>query len=797
MELEEFKQKFNLPRISEYVALLSQEQKKWFWELLWEIKQVFPEIDIYHAGSSKYGYLGFGRKQLIAKRVESFLFVLHLKKNSDFVLYIADQVYRFSSKYQKVLPQGYDKNVQERIQFKDWLYSVKEYTEEVGGDFKGSGFFPVEYGVEDYFTTEEAYNFLREKYKKNKQESKKVVGFTNNSNREMALILENLRPSLFIGSDPENNQIFEFSFIDNNSKIFGKYDENEGRHYGLKSHATSLSKGNKAYYIEINSLNDLKKFCEWYELDIHPSLDNSNSKENKEMLNKMVQPLNRILFGAAGTGKTFNTINHALSIIEDKSLEDLEKEEREYLKNRFDEYKNKGQIKFVTFHQSFSYEDFVEGIRAETVEDNEGKKNIEYPVVSGVFKSLCDTAQSKVILESQKNNFDPSANEIWKMSLGRAGEDEDIFDYCIKNHCVLLGWGDDINFSGATNRKQVEEIMDENGYEDYRKKYPSASRFVNDFKNKTKVGDLIIISDGNYKFRAIGEISGNYELLPDSDDAPRYVQKKSVKWLKLFKPSLNVEQLFDKVLSQQTIYNLANAINLTKLKNLLDSHQKEDNDKKFVLIIDEINRGNISRIFGELITLIEESKRQGAEEQLSVTLPYSKYELTVPNNLYLIGTMNSSDRSLTGLDIALRRRFTFIEMPPQPNLLKDITVDGVDIERLLTVINQRIEILIDRDHCIGHANFMVLKEQPTLENLAHIFKQKIIPQLQEYFFDDWAKINLVLNGNGMLKPKPVEKSAIFPNVDSEDLGYFEDKKTWELVATSFKSIESFAKIIQH
>jgi 5-methylcytosine-specific restriction protein B len=187
-------------------------------------------------------------------------------------------------------------------------------------------------------------------------------------------------------------------------------------------------------------------------------------------------------------------------------------------------------------------------------------------VVSGVFKSLCDTAQSKVILESQKNNFDPSANEIWKMSLGRAGEDEDIFDYCVKNHCVLLGWGDDINFSGATNRKQVEEIMDENGYEDYRKKYPSASRFVNDFKNKTKVGDLIIISDGNYKFRAIGEISGNYELLPDSDDAPRYVQKKSVKWLKLFKPSLNVEQLFDKVLSQQTIYNLANAINLTKLK---------------------------------------------------------------------------------------------------------------------------------------------------------------------------------------------------------------------------------------
>ncbi len=797
MELEEFKQKFNLSRISEYVALLSQEQKKWFWELLWEIKQVFPEIDIYHAGSSKYGYLGFGRKKVQAKRVEDFLFVLHLEKNGSFILYITDQTYRLLRVDEDVLPQGYDPSIQKELNLKGWLDQVKTFTEELDLDYSGEGLYPVNYEVEDYFTTLEAYNFLKTKYQKTKEATKKIVGFRNNSNRELALILENSRPSLFIGVDPEDNQYFKFNFIDNNSKIFGKYDENEGRHDGLKSHAPSLYKGYKAYYIEINNLNDLEKFCEWYELDTHQSLDNSNSKENKEMLNKMVQPLNRILFGAAGTGKTFNTINHALSIIEDKSLEDLEKEEREYLKNRFDEYKNKGLIKFVTFHQSFSYEDFVEGIRAETVEDNEGKKNIEYPVVSGVFKSLCDTAQSKVILESQKNNFDPSANEIWKMSLGRAGEDEDIFDYCVKNHCVLLGWGDDINFSGATNRKQVEETMDENGYEDYRKKYPSASRFVNDFKNKTKIGDLIIISDGNYKFRAIGEISGNYELLPDSDDAPRYVQKKSVKWLKLFKPSLNVEQLFDKVLSQQTIYNLANAINLTKLKNLLDSHQKEDNDKKFVLIIDEINRGNISRIFGELITLIEESKRQGAEEQLSVTLPYSKYELTVPNNLYLIGTMNSSDRSLTGLDIALRRRFTFIEMLPQPNLLRDMSVDGVDIERLLTVINQRIEILIDRDHCLGHANFMNLKEKPTLDNLSDIFKQKVIPQLQEYFFDDWAKINLVLNGNGMLKPKPVKKSAIFPNVDSEDLGYFEDKKTWELVPTSFTSIESFAKIIQH
>lgn len=169
----------------------------------------------------------------------------------------------------------------------------------------------------------------------------------------------------------------------------------------------------------------------------------------------------------------------------------------------------------------------------------------------------------------------------------------------------------------------------------------------------------------------------------------------------------------------------------------------------------------------------------------------------MPDNVYLIGTMNSSDRSLTGLDIALRRRFTFIEMPPKPELLNDVNVEDVDVQQLLTVINQRIEVLLDRDHCIGHANLMSLKDQPTLQNLADIFKQRIIPQLQEYFFDDWSKINMVLNANGMLKPKAVEKSALFPNVDTDSEGFFEDQKTWELVDSTFDSIESFTKIIKH
>ncbi|WP_019383852.1 McrB family protein [Acinetobacter venetianus] len=478
-----------------------------------------------------------------------------------------------------------------------------------------------------------------------------------------------------------------------------------------------MDKGNNANYIEINSLTDLEKFCEWYELDTHQSIDNSNSKVNKEMSNKILQPLNRILFGAAGTGKTFNTINHAISIIEDKSLEELQTETREELKKRFDNYKNQGQIKFVTFHQSFSYEDFVEGIRAKT--DDQG--NLTYDEESGVFKELCEDAEAEIKLK-KVNELTPT----------------------------------EISINGA----------------------------IDNLINRAKNEEIIFHTKRGMEIRVTSNSSGTLFSLTSKDNNIRLSTRHIRNYLKTQSD----------IIVDQKSYEWAIA---NSLRSEIKYEKKMVQPKPYILIIDEINRGNISRIFGELITLIEDSKRQGAEEALSVTLPYSKEEFSIPHNLYLIGTMNSSDRSLTGLDIALRRRFTFIEMPPRPELLDNLEIDGVNVQELLTVINQRIEILLDRDHCLGHANFMSLEQQPTLENLSNIFKQKVIPQLQEYFFDDWAKINLVLNGNGMLKPKPVETSAIFPNVDSEELGYFEDKKIWELVPTSFNSIESFKKIIQY
>lgn len=291
----------------------------------------------------------------------------------------------------------------------------------------------------------------------------------------------------------------------------------------------------------------------------------NDSIQSKEEFNF---PLNTILYGPPGTGKTYNTIFYSVGIIEkDKSVFKGNNNDENIFK-KFKECKNKNLIKFITFHQSYGYEDFIEGIRPDL--DNESK-DLKYIIHSGIFKDMCNKA-------------------------------------------------------------------------------------------------------------------------------------------------------------------------------------KNDKENNYVLIIDEINRGNISKIFGELISLIEPSKREGESEELEVILPYSKENLTIPKNLYIIGTMNTADRSIALLDIALRRRFNFIEIMPQYDILKNEKIENIELDLLLSTINERIEFLLDREHIIGHSYFLNIN---TFEDLVQVFRNSIIPLLQEYFYNDFEKIKSVLGDNNFISSKNI------------------------------------------
>lgn len=595
------------------------------------------------------------------------------------------------------------------------------------------------------FDTDKAQLFFDESegFQAIKPATQYIAGYESLGGKQIALVRNNKKVSLFL---QPGSWLEKVRSLLSSVKV---YSADESRNSNLAANAPQLATGQPAVSVTVDSLSALQALCSAYDGDTEDSPAVSVLKHQRG--SDVSSALNQILYGPPGTGKTYATTEKAVALADPQWMAVLKSqglnaaEQRSAVKQRYEELVVAKRIAFTTFHQSFSYEDFIEGIRAETKDDQ-----VSYSVEDGVFKALAALAAEEKSPSGVTSTLSLDGRRIWKMSLGNTlkGENE-AYEDCIENNYISLGWGGNIDFSQCQDRAAIQDLYSAKTGEQYDSTSYNVSA-VNTFKNVMRRGDIVIVSDGNHKFRAIAEVDGDYYYAPESEG--RYFnQCRSVRWLRIFETSIPKEALFNKSLSQMTLYELKpSTIKLEKLKDFLTApNERSSGFDNYVLIIDEINRGNISRIFGELISLLEPDKRKGGSDERSVTLPYSKEPFSVPDNLFVLGTMNTADKSLAQLDLALRRRFEFDELMPDPELLEGILVHGVDMAELLKVLNQRIEVLLDRDHTIGHAYFWPLHSADSEEErqslLADIFAKRIIPLLQEYFFADWERIGWVLN----------------------------------------------------
>lgn len=420
-----------------------------------------------------------------------------------------------------------------------------------------------------------------------------------------------------------------------------------------------------------------------YSWPIPEKKQESKSSLSPKLVSSMTSiALNTILYWVPGTGKTYNTVNYAVSIIEDKSIEEVQNESktnRDWVRSRYEKYVKDWQIIFTTFHQSIWYEDFIEWIKAKV---NEEDWTINYIVEPWLFKNICKSAlkwENTIVdnFEESWNSLVEKLNESDFLDIPLISDDKKTFKIELNEYWTWLA-----------NRTYENGKFEKWGWIQWKSKFFSKEQLYNIYKWQPWVPQWW---HDNYRKAIVNEMKKHF-------------------WLNEYK-----ENLFS-----------------TSKKN-------------YVLIIDEINRWNISKIFWELITLLEPDKRLWWKEELKVRLPYSNEEFWVPNNLYILWTMNTADRSIALMDLALRRRFKFREIEPNSELLKDIPdIQWINIKELFETLNKRIEFLYDRDHLLWHAYFIPLKDEPKLEKLNSIMLDNIVPLLQEYFHDDWEKIQLVL-----------------------------------------------------
>lgn len=619
-----------------------------------------------------------------------------------------------------------------------------------------------------------------ENYLKNDTELQELVNSCKSENcfKDENLMILAQDIIYFLRKDEEGKLTMEQLYVDYLDWYIENFENecSEKIKLGVINFLNSLERTGKLSKEELNNYNSNVLKIVLSEIP-NTSINNLQTFERfiKELLAEesdtmKPQPLNQILYGPPGTGKTYHTITKSIQIINPDF--DLT-QNREEIKKEFNRLVENGQVQFVTFHQSMNYEDFVEGIKpyVEEVEEDE-KPQVLYEVQDGIFKEITLKASLKEVHKTQSINWDKA--DYYKLSLG-GKQRPHIHNYCIENNFISIGYGGSKDLSVLKHITNWEDFKVEfakiNPKEVEQTKYhiQAAYTFL-----KMKKGDVIVVSRGNLIIDAIGVVEGDYFF--DENQSIEYVHFRPVKWLATnmnYKP----DYFLNKVkISQMTIYEFYKRnIKVEAFSEMFGGEEIEKVEpKKHVLIIDEINRGNVSQIFGELITLIEEDKRIGKSEELYVTLPYSKEKFGVPSNLYIIGTMNTADRSVEAIDTALRRRFSFEEMPPRYDLEGlQYTINGIQAWEILKTINARIESLIDRDHAIGHAYFLNKNEEAIMDS----FYRNIIPLLQEYFFGDYGKIGLVL-GKGFVRVK--DETVKFAHFNYEGFD-FDPKETYEII----------------
>lgn len=496
-----------------------------------------------------------------------------------------------------------------------------------------------------------------------------------------------------------------------------------------------------AYSAYMSILNDIKKkmkegvikektFCELSANAYNGALNGAGQTRYDDIVGIWRRRKNIVLHGAPGTGKTYDIPELAVRLCDPSFMS--KGRSREEIVKRYNQLKDDERLTFTTFHQSLDYEDWIEGLRPVVNETSQ----VTYEIEDGVFKRLCEAAERSK-LEGNQYGISPDA-DVWKVSLKRTG-DNDVRKDCMEKGYIRIGWDE----YGA-------DISDET---DGSSRNDKGKKILNAYINKMKVGDIVMSCYSSKEIDAIGVITGEYRY---DESLPAYKRIRPVHWLIKGKRENIVEINGGKEMVESTVYHL-NSISLEDVEAILEKYgvfieQKED-DKPYVMVIDELNRGNVSKVFGELITLLEADKRKGSKNEESVKLPYSKKSFHVPDNVYLIATMNTADRSLGSLDYAIRRRFAFISERPigladdrfNAELFEKVSrlfvknfdeykASGWDATMRLLPADTLSDEYKPEDVWIGHSYFL-MRDEEGVDNSRERILYELIPLLEEYVRD--------------------------------------------------------------